>query len=495
MPELREISRILAVVAALITPVMAQQDPAQQLPDLGSSSATMISNAEEERVGASYIRQLRHYLDFVDDPELLYYINQLGQKLVKASGTQEDFRFYLINDDTLNAFAVPGGYISVHTGLIERASTEAELASVLSHEIAHVTQHHIARGLEKSRFQGIAQLAALIAAAAIGSGQAAQAAIMASQAVAVDQQLRFSREFEREADSLGIRTLYNAGYDPNAMPDFFSTMQQWSRIRESGTPEYLRSHPLTVNRIAVSASRATTYPEVEPLEQKAFEQAQAKISAFYSEDKKSTVKMFAARVNEDSENVKPADRYGYALALSRANRYEEARTQFSRLIQDDPDNWGFQLAYADNDLEDQKYEQGLEVLSQIRSQLSEDRVEERNIIDIYYMNALVLTERYDEAIPQLRSAIRRYPNEPMFHILIARAYGETGELLRAYQARGEFHFLEGNLGFALKQYERALSMATTYYDRESLRARIEDVKRDMDQMRMLNGSGFASGYN
>jgi predicted Zn-dependent protease len=473
---------------------MAEEDVLSQLPDLGSSSGAMISDAEEERVGASYIRQLRHYLDFVEDPELLYYINQLGQKLVKASGTAEDFSFYLINDDTLNAFAIPGGYIAVHTGLIERAGSEAELASVLSHEIAHVTQHHIARGLEKSRFQGIAQLAALIAAAAVGSGQAAQAAIMASQAVAIDQQLRFSREFEREADSLGIRTLYNAGYDPQAMPEFFSTMQQWSRIRESGTPEYLRSHPLTVNRIAESASRAMTYPEVEPGEQSGFEQAQAKIAAVYSKDRKSTVKMFAARVN-DEEEVSAADRYGYALALSRANRYDEARDQLTTLIQDDPDNWGFQLAYADNDLEDQKYDQGLEVLGQIREQLREDQLEERNIIDIYYMNALVLTERYDEAVPLLRKAIRKNPSEPMFHILIARAYGETGNSLRAYQARGEFHFLEGNLGFALKQYERALSLATTYYDRESLRARIEDVKQDMDQMRMLNGSRFAQGLS
>src|SRR6185436_6069748 len=198
---------------------------------------------------------------YVDDPEVSEYLAALGSRLSQASiGARQDFEFFAIRDPSINAFALPGGFIAVHTGLISTSETESELASVLSHEIAHVTQRHIARMLGQQQQMQMPMLAALAAAILLGRSRPdlASGAAVAAQAGAVQTQLSYSRDFEREADRLGFRALETAGFDPHAMAGFFEKMQRASRIADDGTmPGYLRTHPVTIERIADAQNRAT----------------------------------------------------------------------------------------------------------------------------------------------------------------------------------------------------------------------------------------------
>lgn len=468
----------LAVTSlSCLTVMPARAADYDQLPDLGSSSATIISAREEQMVGDDFIRRSRQQLDFVNDPELLIFINEVGHRVAEASNhPEQSFNFYLINDDSLNAFAVPGGHIAVHTGLLLEAENEDQLASVLAHEVAHVTQHHIARGIEKSKGNILTTLATVLAAAALG-GQAAQAALVYVNASAIEKRLSYSREFEREADSIGIRSLYAAGYSPDEMPGFFRTLQRWSRIRESGAPEFLRSHPLTISRISESAARTENYPDVPLADQTNFNYAKAKIRAMYAKNIPSELALIESEITE-TENAASADlRFAYSLILMRANKYDQARAEIAELIYQFPDHVGYKLAQSDIELEAQNYDLGIAQLSEIRQNLSDNWSHYEQTVDMYYSNALVLTERFADAIPVLRKSIRKSPDEPLFHIMLARAYGESDERLKAYQSRGEYHYLSGNLGFAQAQFKQAAILATSYYDKASIQARLEDIKR------------------
>lgn len=462
---------------------LAIADNFDQLPDLGSSSANFLSASEEKQLGLAFIRQSRRHLDYITDPEIVNYVNAVGKKLARFSAQpKQSFTFYVINKPTINAFAVPGGHIAIHTGLILKSHSESELASVLAHEIAHVTQKHIARRLENSRFNGILALAALLAAVASGSSDAAQAAIVTSQAAIAEKQLRYSRSFELEADSLGIRTLSKANYSPQAMPTFFERLLQENRISDSNAPEFLRSHPLTINRIAESTERANGYPDKAKVDNRRFLDIQAKISVHYSNNNQQTRYVFADKAKQNPINTDPHLHYGYALTLSKNNQFDEARTVLNNLLELFPNNLSYKLALADNELEARNIEQGLGVLKKLNDQ---QHGENKRLVNLYYANALVLLKKPTQAIPILREALRYNPHEPLLHILLARAYGENKQLLRSYQSRAEYHYLQGNFGFALEQFKNAQKRAKSDYDKASIAARIEDVEAEIESLKRI----------
>ena len=199
-------------------------------------------------------------MDLVNDPTLKEYLDNLGNRLIESLGLPKDsFTFFLINDNTVNAFAVPGGYIGVHTGLLLTAANEAEVASVLGHEIAHVTQQHIPRMVSAQKQNMLPNLATLLAGILLG-GQATEAAIAITSARSIENQLTFTRSFEREADRIGITVLANSGYDTNSMADFFLRMQQANTLYETNAPQFLLTHPITTDRIAEAKARAANYP-------------------------------------------------------------------------------------------------------------------------------------------------------------------------------------------------------------------------------------------
>lgn len=471
---------LLCLSLSVSASVSAQNDHYDQLPDLGSQAATFLTDHDAEQLGRAFIRRSRYQVPYVSDPELVAYINRLGNNLLQVSDDYgKDYNFYLIDNNVINAFAVPGGHIAIHTGILTKSESESELASVVAHEIAHVSQRHIARKLENSQYDSWIALGALLAAAAAGGSDAAQAAFGLANASIIDRQLSYSRSFESEADSLGIRLLSRAGYDPAAMPVFFKRLLNESRINESHAPEFLRSHPLTINRITESAQRVDAYPKVRNRDESEFLLMRAKATAGYATDKAKARDAFKA---EMEKQFTLANRYGYALALAENGQHAEARTAYLGLLQDYPNNVTVRLSIAENELLDKNISVGLGLM---KSLWEEQSAKGNHLIDIYYANALVLSREHEQAIPILRSAIANNKDEPYLHILLSRAYGESGDDFRSYQERGEFHYLRGNYEFALKQFERAKTLTESQYEHARIDARISDVKIEIEELKKL----------
>src|SRR5262245_42986661 len=275
-PQTRRLNRLavalLAILVALPPATLAQG--ANDLPDIGSPASSALSLDDEYRIGLQIVRQLRDEGQVIDDPEATEYLQGLGSRIVaQASGDSgQRFQFFFVRDDTINAFALPGGFIGVNYGLVLATRNEAQLAGVLAHEIAHVTQRHIARRVRSQGRQSIATMAAILASiligAATGSSDAAMGGISMAQGAAMQQQINFTRANENEADRVGMGFLAAAGFDPYGMPDFFETMGRRTSLQatnRNALPEILQSHPVTTNRIAESRARAAQFKEVRPL--------------------------------------------------------------------------------------------------------------------------------------------------------------------------------------------------------------------------------------
>lgn len=243
----------LGVGSAFAANSLEKTDPIANLPSLGDAGGAELSTKDERKLGELIMRDYRAFGAVTEDPDITSYLAKLGAKIVSAAGeSPSNFEFFLVADKSINAFALPGGYIGVHTGLISNAQSEAELASVLAHEVGHVTQRHIARMFSNQRQTSLVSTAAFIAAILVAASnpQAAQGLAAAGAGYSIDQQLGFSRDAEREADRIGFSTLSKAGYDVQGMVDFFGRLQQSSRLYENNAPAYLRTHPLTTERIS-----------------------------------------------------------------------------------------------------------------------------------------------------------------------------------------------------------------------------------------------------
>jgi len=261
----RACAAALCLATAMAPPAWSQV----KLPSLGESASDEITVAAEKRLGEQIMREIRRDPDYLDDPVLLEYLQSIWQPLVAAARERGDvapdisasfaWEPFLVRDRSVNAFALPGGYVGVHLALINLTGSADELASVLAHELSHVTQRHIARSISTSQRQSLLALAGLIvgvlAASRSNNSDAAQAAILGSQAAAAQGQLNFSRDMEREADRIGFSVLRQAGFAPSGMARMFEKLDHANRLNDNGSYPYLRSHPLTTERMAEAQAR------------------------------------------------------------------------------------------------------------------------------------------------------------------------------------------------------------------------------------------------
>ncbi|HCO00475.1 MAG TPA: peptidase M48 Ste24p, partial [Methylophaga sp.] len=322
------------------------------LPEMGDSAGALVSPVEEYQVGQSFYWSLQQSVTLVDDPEVNSYINSLGHRLVTNSDDPgRSFTFFVVPDNSVNAFAAPGGFIGIHTGLMLTSEAESELASVMAHEIAHVTQRHILRNFERSKRMSIPMTAAMIAAALLGVADpsAGSAAIMAVQAGNVQMQLDYSRAHEAEADNLGMQTLVNAGFDPNAMPRFFERLQIAGRFYGGDQiPEFLRTHPITVSRIADARGRAANLePRPQIRDTKKFYLMREKVRVMTSANLRELIKTYEDKLKENTTEDQSVTRYGYALALLKNSNYTQARDEINDLIDLDDNQLSYHLVLAD----------------------------------------------------------------------------------------------------------------------------------------------------
>lgn len=463
---------ILPMLALFLVAIPAHSQTSDfNLPELGDSSHQVMSPLEQKQLGEGFYRQARIYMDFVNDPALKEYLDKLGNRLVESLGLPKDsFTFFLVNDNTVNAFAVPGGYIGVHTGLLITAANEAEVASVLGHEIAHVTQQHIPRMVSAQKENMLPNLATLLAGVLLG-GQATEAAIAISSARSIENQLTFTRAFEREADRIGITVLANSGYDTDAMAAFFLRMQQANTLHETAAPQFLLTHPITTDRIAEAKARAANFPHTAKNDNTEFTLIHAKLTVANVSAENAVIKFRKKIQNESSTSL--ADRYGLALALMKNSEYDAAAKETTILLDQAPDQMLFKILQAEIASKQGDKQKSLELFRKIYESDSSSLA-----AITYYAEELLQQAKFSEARKVLRKGVRKFPKSVEFYEMLSKAESETGSPLESHRALAEAYALLGIYQSAVQQLNIARSLANKddFYVHASITAKIKELK-------------------
>jgi len=453
-----------------------------RLPDLGGTSTRVLSPHQAENFPREFEQFMRANKLLVEDPLIRGYFNDMGFRLVSYSeDSDKPFHFFVLRDPNINAFAAPAGVIALHSGLILEAEDENEVAGVVAHEIAHVTQDHLARGLENSRQVSLptmlATLGLALAASAAGAdGDAAQAILMSGMGLAQQFQINHTRQAEAEADRIGITLLARGGYEPEGMTRFFERINKISRAMGEGPPELLRTHPLTVNRIAEARARAEQLEPQSPREGTDFYFVQARLRAMLTEAS-SAETWFRARLDGQSDRPEPAMRYGLAMTLLGDRRLEAAREQVEWLLDTGDNRQLYRLLEADLLVAEDRVAESLNVLECLYLQYPGNR-----LVTTQYAQTLMHerdTKRASRASEVLRSYLREYPNDVQMTELYARAADRAGEDVRSAEALAESYYMRGGIQEAIVQLERINDRENLdYYQRSRINARLNQLRAE-----------------
>ncbi|MDM7860778.1 M48 family metalloprotease [Alteromonas sp. ASW11-36] len=454
------------------------------LPEIGVVASDTVSIDKEMLIGDVIMRQMRAQAPLINDPLLTEYLQDLGNRLViHADNAKFPFTFFLINNSDINAFAFYGGHIGVHTGLIYNAENESEVASVLAHEVAHVTQRHLARRIQSAQRASPLQIASMIGGillgVAAGDPQAGIAAISASQAAAAQQQLNYTRSNEQEADRIGITMLARAGFDPNAAASFFGKLAAQMRV-VSRPPARLLSHPLPESRIADARIRASNLPQVRLPPSLSFHLAKARIQARYIYDIEAALQYYSNAVNEP-RIVPEASQYGLALALLRNDDVEEAKAIIEQLMAKDPSNLFYLDTATDIYLALNESQKAVVMLEE------ELKNSPRNaVVTLNLANASIEGEKYDYAIDVLRDFLLINPKHMLSHQLLSDAYAKSSRYLEMHQMNAEVFALVAAFPQAIDELQHAYNFAgDSHLDKQRIRARIQQLRDEQAKLERL----------
>ncbi len=456
---------LVVLLSALATAAAAQSAP--ELPDIGSPAGALITESDEYRIGAMIVRGLRDQNAILDDPEVNEYLQSVGSRIAaQAQDGGRHFKFFAVREPTINAFALPGGFIGVNHGLILATRNESELASVLAHEIAHVTQRHIARMIHAQSRQSLASAAAILAAILVGAiaggGEAMEGAIAIAQGAAAQQQINFTRSNEYEADRVGIGYLAGAGFDPRAMADFFETMGRRSGLAASLVPEMIQTHPVTTNRIAEARNRSAALASP----------VKARESLSYELIRERLRVITGMRDKTEGTSSPLGRRYGEALALMSSGEPARAVKILHELVQE---HEGLTLLHAALGQAQMAAGMHSDALATFEHAVS---LFPRNVpICVRYAQALMEVGRAKEAHALLLDLFNNVPPTPeqiRLTALAASAAGDTGD---AYYYMSEYHIAGGDLPLAVQQLELALATPNlTPVQQRRFQARLDEIR-------------------
>ncbi|HCL75233.1 M48 family metalloprotease [Stutzerimonas nitrititolerans] len=467
---------LLTLACLLTTPAMTNE-----LPSLGDSSSGIVSPEQEHQLGRAWLSLLRGQVQQLSDPLVKDYLERSVYRLAETSQLQDRrLEFVLLDSPQLNAFAAPGGIIGVNGGLFIHAQTEAEYASVLAHELAHLSQRHFARGLEAQQRMQLPLMAAMLAgvvAAAAGAGDAGIAAIVSTQAAAIQAQRRFSRQNEQEADRIGLINLERAGYDPRAMPDMFGRLMRQYRYDQK-PPEFLLTHPVSESRIADTRNRAEQYPDGGVQDSLRYQLMRARIQLKFESTPGLSAKRFRAMLSDDPGL--DAARYGLALAQIASGQLEDAASNLQPLLEKMPDDATYNLAQIELDI------------TANRLQAAQQRVE--RLLQLYpgsypvrqaNIDLLTKQNRLDQAERELDKLVEVRRNDPDVWYQVSEIRGLTGNIVGLHQARAEFFALVGDYDQAIEQLDFAKRRANNFQMSARIDARqkaLADEKRMIESM-------------
>ena len=455
-----------------------------KLPLLGDSSSGIVSKQQEYKLGKSWLQAFRRHVEVHDDPLLQSYLEQLSYDLV-AHSDLEDTKIYLVvvNNPTINAFAVPGGIIGIHTGIFSYADNEDQLSSIVAHEIAHLTQRHFARSVEAQRSASAISLAGMLATIIVSSQtdtDAAIATLTAAQAISADQQLRYSRSNEQEADRQGVKILSKAGRDPGASADMLNNMLALSRYKGNRAPEFLLTHPVTERRVADTRARTLKEKKRHYPDSPDYYLMQARTAILLQDDAEYSVSYFKQKVAVNSLQQNAA-KYGLAIAYSRLGEYKKANQLLSTLLKQDPLNRIYIYTDIENDLAAKDYKSAL---TKLEYQL---KLNHKNYpLQSLMAETLWQNKQYMASAMALTKLSNQRKEDPAIWYKLAEVRGLAGDISGVHKARAEYFILIGAFENAKKQLNLAAKLvAYDFKHRSIIEQRIIDVEKMEEDVRKL----------
>lgn len=426
------------------------------LPDFATFS---VNAAQEYALGRQFLRELRASTPVLSDPLINNYLENLSYKLAFAAQSKhQQLQLVLLPDRNINAFAVMGGVIGVNAGLLLYADNEAEVAAVLAHELAHIDQHHYARASQAQSGDSWLYLAAILASIALSSASDSDAGLalgLSTQAALIDKQLSYSRLHEREADHLGMQTLLAAGFNPQAMADFFVKMDK--QVRALGfMPEFLLTHPLSQERIADSTLRARQLPQTGTLTSLDYQLIRTRLLAIINPKDRAKISALQQQLQDNPDNQ--VARLALTFLLLNSEDYEAARQQVKKLRQQWPQRIDYVIAEADIELADNQDQTALKLLQQALL-LNPNN----DALRFYAANAAIKNKQYEQALIWLKPLSYERPEDPYVWQKLTEVYQAQKDGLNLLRARAEYSFLLGDIEKALKDLEQAQRLAQENY--------------------------------
>lgn len=444
----------LALSLTVFSPLPHADDISKiELPDMGDSSGTLITPEEEKQLGAAFFRSLNSQITINQDPEIQQYIQSIGQKLVATSDLPSyPFHFFVVLENDINAFAGPGGYVGVNSGLILTTEAESELASVMAHEIAHVTQRHLYRAAEAAGRLSIPTAAATLAAILLGTQSPAlgQAALVAIQAGSIQFQIDFTRENEEEADRVGMKILSESQFDPRSMPTFFERLQQSTRYYGQNIPEFLRTHPVTASRISDTRGRADQYPYKQYPDSLGYQLIRAKLKVLTGTDVAETRNYFETRLTQGTDEQRTVAAYGLGLTALAQQKFAESERIFQKLAADFPTQTQYRAALARTALEQRQFGKALALYENLSN-----RFPENEAIKLEYITSLLKTDQAEKARKILFSLSASSQKLPVYYQMLAEAYDKLHQPAESHRYFAEYYYAMGQTRDAIMQIRLA----------------------------------------
>ncbi|ANN69440.1 M48 family metalloprotease [Bordetella bronchialis] len=460
------------------------------LPSMGAASADQLSPYAERQLGDVIMAEGRRDPTYISDPEINQYLTAMGRKLASFSpGTVPTVDLFGVRDPEINAFAMPGGYIGVNSGLVVATKSESELAAVLAHEIGHVVQRHIARGMTQSNQTGAIMLAsvagALLAALAGGGGNLAAGVAAFGQAAAIDRQLGFSRDAEREADRAGFQMLTSAGYNPSGMSHMFERLMNASRLNEGmGGGAWASTHPLSIDRMSDIENRVRNLPKGHHVDSIDYWYVRAKLRVIQGQDTtglRTATQLFQDEARTLTGVQQSAAYYGLALSAMRREDLAAAESNLKLAMangQSSPelDKLAVDLANAQKD-----HARALSL-----AEAAWKAWPGRYAIAIAYVQALQQAGRDAQAQAFLRERVKQWgQDEPQFYQLLAQSEERTGDRVQARRDMATYYTAIGALPAAEAQLRQAREMSRDFYVSSQIDVQIKEVRDKLDEQRQL----------
>ena len=472
------LKKSLVLLLSAVVPSLLPAQPA--LPSLGDRISGTVSIEQEYAMGQQFLSNIRRGAPTISDPLLNAYLENVTYKLASRSQLQDHrLSFVIIDSEALNAFAAPGGIIGVNTGLFLNAQSEAEFASVMAHEIAHVSQRHFARGIDEAKAARIPGMAALLASVIIMATSDAghgTAAVAAAQGRSLENQLRFSRSNETEADRVGQDVMYSAGFDPDGMSTLFERLLAINRFGRQ-PPEFLLSHPLTESRVSGSRGRAGRYPRQPYSDNLEYQIVRARVVGHYAPNKADLVLEYERLLEYGtSEFTRDANRYALAIAYYENQQFSQASNTLAPLLEKDPNRISYAVTLAEILTEQNEPGQAINFL-QRHLAINPGN----NALTMAYVDALIESRAYTSASEAMERHSVSRPDDFQLWYKLAETQGQAGNISAVHQARAEYFRLLGDYQRARQQLRSALKIESDNgiapAEEARLRQKIQEIEK------------------